>query len=385
MIEYRDVQAAQARIAPHIVRTPLLRVPALDEALGCQVYLKHEGFQTIGAFKLRGALNKALSLSEEELGRGLVCASSGNHAQGVAYAAHKLGTQAVIVMPTNANPVKLAGVKRWGGQVELVGTLSSQREERAAQLVRERGMVEIHPYADPLVAAGQGTLALEVLEDLPDASLIAAPIGGGGLISGIATAVKGAAPQVRTVGVEPAGAPRYTRSRAEGRPVQLESVQTIADGTRTDHANPDNFAVIQARVDELYTVEDRWIEEAMRLLMTTAKVVAEPSSALPVASGRRTRRCSSCRAAMPTRLCWPGCWPDGDLLCDLVTEGSALLGYTEHNKQGRGGAAGCAMTSSFWGVAPQACPRRWPPGAGTKVCWWWETAGRTAPWPGPSG
>lgn len=284
MIEYRDVQAAQARIAPHIVRTPLLRVPALDEALGCQVYLKHEGFQTIGAFKLRGALNKALSLSEEELGRGLVCASSGNHAQGVAYAAHKLGAQAVIVMPTNANPVKLAGVKRWGGQVELVGTLSSQREERAAQLVRERGMVEIHPYADPFVAAGQGTLALEVLEDLPDASLIAAPIGGGGLISGIATTVKGAAPQVRTVGVEPAGAPRYTRSRAEGRPVQLESVQTIADGTRTDHANPDNFAVIQARVDELYAVEDRWIEEAMRLLMTAAKVIAEPSSALPVAA-----------------------------------------------------------------------------------------------------
>lgn len=284
MIEYRDVQAAQARIASHIIRTPLLRVPALDEALGCQVYLKHEGFQAIGAFKIRGALNKALSLSEEELGRGLVCASSGNHAQGVAYAAHKLGAQAVIVMPTNANPVKLAGVQHWGGQVELVGTLSSQREERAAQLVREQGMVEIHPYADPFVAAGQGTLALEVLEDLPDASLIAAPIGGGGLISGIATAVKGAAPQVRTVGVEPAGAPRYTRSRAEGRPVQLESVQTIADGTRTDHANPDNFAVIQARVDELYTVEDRWIEEAMRLLMTAAKVIAEPSSVLPVAA-----------------------------------------------------------------------------------------------------
>lgn len=284
MIEYRDVQAARARIAPHIVRTPLLRVPALDEALGCQVYLKHEGFQAIGAFKIRGALNKALSLSEEELGRGLVCASSGNHAQGVAYAAHKLGAQAVIVMPTNANPVKLAGVQRWGGQVELVGTLSSQREERAAQLVREQGMVEIHPYADPFVAAGQGTLALEVLEDLPDASLIAAPIGGGGLISGIATAVKGAATQVRTVGVESAGAPRYTRSRAEGRPVQLESVQTIADGTRTDHANPDNFAVIQARVDELYAVEDRWIEEAMRLLMTAAKVIAEPSSALPVAA-----------------------------------------------------------------------------------------------------
>ena len=134
------------------------------------------------------------------------------------------------------------------------------------------------------MAAGQGTLALEILEDLPDAALVAAPMGGGGLISGVATAVKGMAPQVRTVGVEPAGAPRYTRSRAEGRPVQLESVDTIADGTRTDHANPDNFAVIQERVDELYAVEDVWIEKAMALLLTQAKVVAEPSGALPVAA-----------------------------------------------------------------------------------------------------
>ena len=187
-------------------------------------------------------------------------------------------------MPTNVNPVKLAGVKKWGGEIELVGTLASQREARAAQLVQERGMVEVHPYADPYVAAGQGTLALEVLEDLPDVSLVAAPIGGGGLISGIATAIKGSNPKVRTVGVEPAGAPRYTRSRAAGKPVQLESVDTIADGTRTDHATPDNFAMIQERVDELYTVEDSWIEKAMLLLMTKAKVIAEPSSAMPVAA-----------------------------------------------------------------------------------------------------
>ena len=168
--------------------------------------------------------------------------------------------------------------------MELVGTLSSQREARAAQLVAEEGMVEVHPYADPYVAAGQGTLALEVLEDLPDAALVAAPMGGGGLISGIATAVKGIAPGVRTVGVEPSGAPRYTRSRAEGKPVQLEAVDTIADGTRTDHANPDNFAVIQDRVDELYAVEDLWIEKAMVLLLNQAKIVAEPSGALPVAA-----------------------------------------------------------------------------------------------------
>ena len=284
MIQLKDVQEARSRIAPYIVRTPLLRTPALDEYLGCQVYLKHEGFQPMGAFKLRGAMNKALSLTPEERARGLVCASSGNHAQGVAYAAHALSCRAVIVMPTNANPVKLAGVKKWGGQVELVGTLSSQREARAAQLVAEEGMVEVHPYADPYVAAGQGTLALEVLEDLPDAALVAAPMGGGGLISGIATAVKGIAPGVRTVGVEPSGAPRYTRSRAEGKPVQLEAVDTIADGTRTDHANPDNFAVIQDRVDELYAVEDLWIEKAMVLLLNQAKIVAEPSGALPVAA-----------------------------------------------------------------------------------------------------
>ena len=284
MLSLSDIQQAQARISPYIVRTPLLRVPALDEALGCEVYLKFEGFQVMGAFKIRGAMNKALSLTPEELGRGLVCASSGNHAQGVACAAQRLGTRAVIVMPTNANPVKLAGVKSFGGEVELVGTLSSQREARAQQLVEEAGMVNVHPYADPYVAAGQGTIGLEILEDLPGVDAVACPIGGGGLISGISTAVKGLNPSVRTIGVEPAGAPRYSVSRAAGRPVALEQVDTIADGTRTDHANPDNFAMIQARVDRLCTVEDGFIRQAMVLLMTKAKLTVEPSGALPVAA-----------------------------------------------------------------------------------------------------
>ena len=284
MIQWKDVKEAQERIAPYVVRTPLLRVPALDEALGCQVYLKHEGFQSIGAFKIRGAVNKALSLTAEERARGLVCSSSGNHAQGVAYAAKLLGTRAVIVMPTTANPVKLSGVKKWGGQVELVGTLASQRQERVEELLWEQNMVEVHPYADPYVAAGQGTIGLEILEDLPDVSLVAAPVGGGGLISGIATAVKGTNRQVRTVGVEPAGAPRYSKSRAAGRPIQLDEVNTIADGTRADHADPGNFVMMEERVDELYTVEDVWIERAMVLLMTQAKVIAEPSSAMPVAA-----------------------------------------------------------------------------------------------------
>ena len=284
MLTLQDVQQAQARIAPYVVRTPLLRIPALDEALGCQVYLKFEGFQPIGAFKLRGAMNKALSLTPEELERGLVCASSGNHAQGVACAAHRLGTKAIIVMPTNANPVKVEGVKVFGGEIEFVGTLGTQREARAAQLVEERGMVNIHPFADLHVAAGQGTIGLEIMEDLPDVDAVAVPIGGGGLISGIATAVKGLNSQVKTIGVEPTGAPRYAMSRKAGEAVTLEHVDTIADGTRTDHAVPYNFEMIEARVDELCAVDDDHIRQAMYLLMTKAKLTVEPSGTLPVAA-----------------------------------------------------------------------------------------------------
>lgn len=284
MISLQDVKDAQARIAPYVVRTPLLRIPALDAPLGCQVYLKFEGFQVMGAFKIRGAMNKALSLTPQQRSHGLVCASSGNHAQGVACAAQRLGVRSVIVMPTNVNPVKLAGVKSFGGEVELVGTLSSQREARAEDLSREEGMVNIHPYADPYVAAGQGTIGLEIVADLPDAAAVAVPIGGGGLISGVATAVKGLAPNIRTIGVEPAGAPRYGKSRAAGEPVALEKVETIADGTRTDHANPDNFQMIQARVDDLCAVDDAHIRQAIRLLMDKAKLTVEPSGTLPVAA-----------------------------------------------------------------------------------------------------
>ena len=153
---------------------------------------------------------------------------------------------------------------------------------RAEELSREEGMVNIHPYADPYVAAGQGTIGLEIVADLPDAAAVAVPIGGGGLISGVATAVKGLSPSIRTIGVEPAGAPRYGKSRAAGEPVALEKVETIADGTRTDHANPDNFEMIQARVDDLCAVDDTYIRQAIRLLMDKAKLTVEPSGTLPV-------------------------------------------------------------------------------------------------------
>lgn len=284
MVTLQDIQDASKRLAPYIVRTPLLRVPALDEQLNCQVYLKFEGFQVMGAFKIRGAMNKALSLSAEDLKKGLVCASSGNHAQGVACAAKRLGTRSVIVMPVTANPVKLAGVKAFGGEVELVGTLSSEREARVRELAEQEGMINVHPYADPYVIAGQGTMGLEIMEDLPDVDAVVVPIGGGGMISGIATAVKSLKPSVRTIGAEPAGAPRYSLSRAAGSPQALEKVDTIADGTRTDKANPGNFETIQKYVDELCTAEDSAIRQAMRLLMTKGKITPEPSGALPVAA-----------------------------------------------------------------------------------------------------
>jgi threonine dehydratase len=175
-------------------------------------------------------------------------------------------------------------VRELGGEVELVGTLSSQREERAAQLVAQAGMVNIHPYADAYVAAGQGTIGLEIVEDLPQAEMVVVPIGGGGLISGVATAVKALAPRMRVVGVEPAGAARYSHSRAAGQPMKLHAVDTIADGTRTDRADPNNFDIIEHRVDALCPTRDDSIRRAMALLMSKAKLMVEPSAAMPVAA-----------------------------------------------------------------------------------------------------
>lgn len=280
-----DVRNAKKRIASHIYRTPLLRQPALDDLLGCEVYLKHEGLQITGSFKIRGATNKILSLTPEELKRGVAAASSGNHAMGVACAAQRLGVEAVIVMPEDANPTKLKGAAGYGATVLQVGLLSSQREEKVRELCKERGMSEIHPYADPFVAAGQGTIGIELAEDLPGLDAVVVPIGGGGLISGVATAIRGLLPDARVVGVEPAGCPRYTRSRAEGCCVAFDSVKTIADGTRTNRANPTNFEMIEKLVDDLVPVEDAWIERAMKALAANAKLVVEPSSSMGIGAG----------------------------------------------------------------------------------------------------
>ncbi len=284
MITYSDVLEAQKRISSYIVRTPLLRVPALDAALGCMVYLKPENLQVTGSFKIRGAINAMLCLTDEQKKNGVVCCSSGNHAQGVACAAKLLGLDAVIVMPENVNPVKLAGTKSYGATVLLAGTRSSERDEKANELVQQEGRTLIHPYANDYVRAGQGTIAIEILQDEPDMATIVSPVGGGGMLSGIATAAKAIKPDIRIIGTEPTGAPRYSASRQAKKPVWLDNVDTIADGTRTDHADPDNFEMIEQLVDVLISVTDDDIRAAMKLTVLSAKVIAEPSSSMPVAA-----------------------------------------------------------------------------------------------------
>lgn len=287
-ISFEGVQEARERIEKHIIRTPLLRIPALDRILNCQVYLKPENLQHTGSFKLRGALNSLLALSEEEKECGVVCSSSGNHAQGIAWAAKELGISAKIVMPENCNPVKLANVKSFGAEVLLIGTKSSVRDKAVKEIVGNEGRTEIHPYTYKYVKEGQGTIALEIFEDEPDIDIIVSPIGGGGLISGVSVAAKSLNPKVKVIGIEPAGASRYSKSLSANKPIKLSDTDTIADGTRTDQADKGNFEIIKKYVDEVKSVNDEEIKAAMRLIIQKGKLVIEPSSAMVIAAFMNT-------------------------------------------------------------------------------------------------
>jgi threonine dehydratase len=284
MLTLSDIKSARERVSRHILRTPLLRVPALDKPLCCEVYLKPENLQYTGSFKLRGATSRLTLLTEEQRAGGVVTASSGNHAKALACAAARLGVKATVIMPTDCNRAKLAGVESYGATVLFEGTLSGQRNAKARAIVEEQGSTLVHSHADPLVIAGQGTIGLEIMEDLPELDAVVAPLGGGGLLSGIATAVKSLKPSVRVIGTEPAGAARYAASRRSGRPMTLEHVDTVADGTRCDHADPDNFAVIERYVDSLVTAEEQEISAAVKQVVEAAKLVAEPSSVLGIAA-----------------------------------------------------------------------------------------------------
>jgi threonine dehydratase len=284
LITLADLTGAASRIAPVAVRTPLLPFDHASDALGAEIWVKPEMLQRGGAFKFRGAYNFLAQLSEEERARGVVAPSSGNHAQAVALAAKMFGARAVAVMPTTVTPAKRAGAERLGARIELAGTSTHDRWDRAVELVESEGLTMVPPYDHPWIVAGQGTIGLEIADDLPDVGLVLVPVGGGGLSGGTAAAIKLRAPNARVVGVEPAGAPKLSRARAAGRPVRLESTSGLADGLLAVEVGALPFAHHAAYIDDVVTVEDSALRGAMRLLFDRMKLVAEPSGAITVAA-----------------------------------------------------------------------------------------------------
>ena len=284
------IRAAAARIAPIAIKTPLVSAafPGVSgHGTGRQIWLKAESLQPIGAFKIRGASNKILQLSPDEIARGVITYSSGNHAQGVAYAAREVGAKAVIVMPSNAPAIKRAATLALGAEVVDVGLASSERLAVAEQLVREHGYVVIPPYDDEQIIAGQGTCGLEIIEELPDVDLVLSPVSGGGLLSGVAAAVKQLRPQTKVFGIEPELAGDTAESFRTGAIVtwgaELTS-RTIADGLRTQSVGVRNFAHIQAFVDGILTVTEAEIRAAMRAIVAATRLVPEPSGAVATAA-----------------------------------------------------------------------------------------------------
>ena len=275
LVSLADVRAAAERIRGIAVRTPIVQ---------SDFFLKCENLQPMGAFKMRGACNFLAQLTPEARAAGVITYSSGNHGQAVALAAQRLGLPCVVVMPETAPRVKVDGVRGYGGEVIFAGTTSADRKKRAEAEAGARGLTIVPPFDHPWIIAGAGTCGLEILEQCPDASAVYVPIGGGGLLSGISTAIKALKPGVRVIGVEPAGAARMTASRAVGHPVRLEKTASIADGLLTLQPGTLTFAHMQAFVDEIVTVEEEEIAGAVRWLFKDAQIIAEPSGAASVAA-----------------------------------------------------------------------------------------------------
>jgi threo-3-hydroxy-L-aspartate ammonia-lyase len=282
LVTLDDLRAAAERIRGVAVRTPLLSVE--HPTTGATFALKCENLQRTGSFKLRGAYNMLAQLPAAARQAGVIAYSSGNHAQAVAYSAQRLGMPAIIVMPETASRVKVEGTRRFGAEVIFAGTTSRDRQERAEQEAASRGMTIVPPFDHPWIVAGAGTTGLEILEQQPDVSTVYVPMGGGGQISGVAAAIKLTKPDVRIVGVEPAGAARMTASRSAGQPITLDRTASVADGLLTLRPGDVTFAHVQAFVDDVVVVEDAEIIAAVRWLFGTAKLVAEPSGAATVAA-----------------------------------------------------------------------------------------------------
>ena len=290
LVSIEAIRAAAARIAHIAVKTPLVRVPFAGLAgygFPREIRLKAESLQPIGAFKIRGAANKILQLSPDEIKRGVITYSSGNHAQGVAYAAREVGAKAVIVMPSNAPAIKRAATLALGAEVVDVGVASSERLAVAERLVREHGYIVVPPYDDEQIITGQATCGLEIVEEWPEVDLVLAPVSGGGLLSGVACAVKRLRPEVKVFGVEPELAGDTAESFKAGKIItwgaELTS-RTIADGLRTQSVGERNFKHIQAFVDGIITVTEAEIRAAMRAIVATTRLVPEPSGAVTTAA-----------------------------------------------------------------------------------------------------
>jgi threonine dehydratase len=296
MVTLDEIRTAQQRLQGITARTPLLRYyPPADKAgarkasssLSGALWLKPESFQPIGSFKLRGAYNKVASLSDAERKKGVISYSSGNHAQGVAYAARVFGAKCVMVMPRNAPKIKVASTAALGAEIVTVGPASAERMRKAEELAAQHGYAIVPPYNDLFIIAGQGTAGLEILEDCPDVDLVLVPVGGGGLASGVASAIKLSGSKAKVIGVEPELANDAQQSFRKGEIVQLPAERvssTLADGLRTQSVGPLNFEHIRSYVDDIITVKEDEIRDAMRQALTAARIVAEPSGAVTLAA-----------------------------------------------------------------------------------------------------
>ncbi len=296
-VTFDDVRAAAARIAAHVHRTPVFTSRTADAITGARVFFKAETFQRVGAFKARGAFSRLTLLSAAERARGVVAFSSGNHAQAVALAARDLGVPATIVMPDDAPALKLAATRGYGAEVVLYDRRREDREAIARRLVDERGVILVPPFDDEAVIAGQGTVALELLEEIPDLDVVVTPCGGAGLLAGTAVAARGLQPRIRVLGVEPEAGNDVARSLAEGRRIAIAVPETIADSLQTTRVGERNFAILQALVEGVVTVSDLELRQAMAFLFSRMKLVVEPGGSaaaaallagrIPLVSGRR--------------------------------------------------------------------------------------------------
>lgn len=279
-LSIREIEEARKRIEPYIFHTPVLRLKNLDHILGCEVYAKAECMQTAGSFKYRGAMNKILSLSADELQRGIVAASSGNHGKAIAYASKMLGVQATVVLPYTAAKVKVDMIRSWGA--EIIQCDVTERFEVAENLCRERNATLVPPYNDETIMAGQGTAGLEIMEQCPELDAVIVPVSGGGLIGGVSTAIKAVSPQVKVYGAEPSVLPRYSASLKAGKPVSVEANKTVADALVSSVPGNVCFPYVAAHTDGIADVNEDYILKGMKLLLMEGKILCEPSSAIGV-------------------------------------------------------------------------------------------------------